>query len=179
MIIVAEVTRDGAPQAEDPEQGPDFLRHFPIGVDAVGARYFFFSQANEDCRLYREAPPKQSQEDSDAADFETVCTDLDQLMEFTDKLAESGHEGEQELHGMLQSVVLPALQDTVAARRRAEERLKNIENMRHKRSSRLQVCCWTLCSYMLWQPLCRTFFDSHFYLSLYECNCSWVRVTSW
>ena len=44
-------------QVENPEYTSDALRHHPIGEDARGNRYYYFSTNNEDCRLYREEPP--------------------------------------------------------------------------------------------------------------------------
>lgn len=33
------------------------VRQEPVGEDAQGNRYYYFSSNQEDCRLYREKPP--------------------------------------------------------------------------------------------------------------------------
>lgn len=44
-------------QAEGVEVPPNALRQEPVGEDAQGNRYYYFSPNQEDCRLYREKPP--------------------------------------------------------------------------------------------------------------------------
>jgi hypothetical protein len=46
-------------QLDDAEQASDVLRGYPIGEDSKGQRYYHFSSNHEDCRLYREEPPKR------------------------------------------------------------------------------------------------------------------------
>jgi hypothetical protein len=123
----------------------DELRHEPIGEDSKGYRYFYFSNNNEDCRLYREEPPrkrpgKKYKDKSDEALWETVCTTMEEMSDFSAKLSASRNKNDKALHDLLTTDILPKLIDTVQARRRAEERAAALEAMPKKRSSRIQVC---------------------------------------
>ena len=143
------------------------LRHLPIGEDARGCRYFFFSDQSEDCRLYREEPPGKRQgkkHKGEEALWETACITLEDLADFSARLGASRNKSDKALHEVLEGDILPQLRDTVQARRKAEERAAALEAMPKKRSSRLQVggsprdCCWGTplpgcCAKELGQPL--------------------------
>ena len=118
------------------------LRHLPIGEDAKGCRYFFFSDQNEDCRLYREEPPGRRQgkkHKGEEALWGTACITLEDLSDFSARLGASRNKSDRALHEVLEADILPQLRDTVQARRKAEERAAALEAMPKKRSSRLQV----------------------------------------
>jgi hypothetical protein len=142
----AAVTRPAVLQSENPETA-DQLRHEPIGEDSKGNRYFHFADGSEDCRLYREEPPrkrlgKKNKDKSDEALWETVCTTLEEMSDFAAKMSASRNKNDKALHDLLTTSVLPKLMDTVQARRKAEERAAALEAMPKKRSSRLQVRSW-------------------------------------
>lgn len=131
-------------QVENPEYTSDALRHYPIGEDAKGSRFYYFSTNNEDCRLYREEPPKKGwkgkDNDPDAESvWQTQTTTLEELQDFADKLAVSRNIREKMLHEVLQMQILPKLIETANARKRAEEKAAMLATMPKKRSSRLQV----------------------------------------
>ena len=128
-------------QVEDAEYSADALRHRPIGEDARGCRYFYFSFNNEDCRLYRETPPAaKAAEDVEAkASWDTVCTTIEEMTEFAEQFSASRHRGEKSMHNMLLNSIVPGLIETVAARKRAEDKAAALEAMPRKRSSRIQV----------------------------------------
>lgn len=137
------VTRPAVLQADNPETA-DHLRHKPIGEDSKGNRYFHFADNSEDCRLYREEPPrkrpgKKNKDKSDEALWETVCTTLEDMSDFAAKMSASRNKNDKALHDLLTTSVLPKLMDTVQARRKAEERAAALEAMPKKRSSRIQV----------------------------------------
>ena len=120
------------------------MRHYPLGEDARGGRYFYFSGNNEDCRLYREEPPRKRTgkrsdgPDSEAA-WETVCATLEEMAAFVEKLSASRNKSERSLHTVLANGIFPRLVETANARKRAQEKAAALEAMPKKRSSRLQV----------------------------------------
>ncbi|CAL8467238.1 g6774 [Coccomyxa elongata] len=131
-------------QAADNPETADHLRHEPIGEDSKGNRYFHFADDSEDCRLYREEPPrkrlgKKNKDRSDEALWETVCTTLEDMSDFAARMSASRNKNDKALHDLLTTSLLPKLMDTVQARRKAEERAAALEAMPKKRSSRLQV----------------------------------------
>lgn len=131
-------------QVEGPDEPAGAVRHLPIGEDSRGARYFFFSGNNEDCRLYREEPPrKRTGKKPDGLDsqagWETVCVTLEDLSEFASSLESSRNRGERSLYSTLANGILPRLVETANARKRAQEKAAALEAVPKKRSSRLQV----------------------------------------
>jgi hypothetical protein len=68
--------------------------------------------------------------------WHTASTDLEELQELVAKLARSKHGKEKELHKLLAGSILPKLEETANARRRAEEKAALYEAMPKKRSSR-------------------------------------------
>lgn len=125
----------------------DILRHEPIGEDSRGCRYFFFSDSQEDCRLYRELPPRKrpSKKHGDRALWDTVCTSLEEISDFAARLGASRNKSDRALHEFLTLQLLPKLIDTVSARKKADERAAALEAMPKKRSSRLQVISQPVC----------------------------------
>lgn len=122
----------------------DTLRHQPIGEDSKGCRYYFFSDSQEDCRLYREEPPrkrssKKLKDREHLALWDTVCTTLEEMSELASRLGASRNRHDKALHEFLTLELLPKLIDTVSARKKADERAAALEAMPKKRSSRLQV----------------------------------------
>ena len=140
---------------EGSEAAPDSLREEPIGVDIAGNRYFFFSGAEGlDCRLYMEEPPGRKQLGkrgrTPGAPWKTVCTSLEEMTGFLEKLSTSRHKAEKELHGVVADDILPQLVEATHARRKAEEKAALLEAMPRKRSNRIQVgteCCRVLPCY--------------------------------
>jgi hypothetical protein len=64
---------------------------------------------------------------------------LQEITELTERLSGSRNKAERALRDSICDDVLPGLLDSVAARKRASERLAAIEAAPRKRSSRLQV----------------------------------------
>ncbi len=132
------------PQMDDPDWNADTLRQSPVGEDSHGNRYFYFSMNHEDCRLYKESPPrkrsgrKYAGRDDEALWF-TVCTTLEEMVEFTDKMGTKRGRREKALHAYLSKEILPKLVETAAARKRAAEKAAKYEAMPRKRSSRIVV----------------------------------------
>ncbi|KAK9832938.1 hypothetical protein WJX74_002411 [Apatococcus lobatus] len=152
--IVSQALRQTAESSEQPEGS---LRHTAIGEDSRGGQYFYFSLAFEDCRLYRQQPPIRSKPKSHKkqkpadlaeaataaelgeADWETAATSVEEIEGVADSFSNSRNRAEKSLSATLVRDILPKLRETVAARRRAEERAAAIEAMPRKRSSRIQV----------------------------------------
>lgn len=138
----------------------DTLRHLPIGEDSKGCRYYFFSDSQEDCRLYREEPPRKRLSKKQAhrehlALWDTVCTTLEEISDFAARLGASRNRSDKALHEVLTLDLLPKLIDTVSARKKADERAAALEAMPKKRSSRLQVVPQPLCIPAKIKPNCR------------------------
>jgi len=126
----------------DKEYTADALREEPIGVDAEGSRYYYLGIDGEDCRLYKETPPKNRGERRfiyDNAEFSTVCTTLEELAELKDKFASSNQKTDLSLAKTLMDDIIPKLEETKAARERAIRKAERIEQMPRKRSGRLQL----------------------------------------
>ena len=129
---------------EGPDEPVGAVRHFPLGEDSRGGRYFYFSGNNEDCRLYREEPPrkrtgkKPDGSDSEAG-WETVCVTVEEISEHAQQLDTTKSKSERTLHSVLTNGILPRLVETANARKRAQEKAAALEAMPKKRSSRLQV----------------------------------------
>lgn len=122
----------------------DTLRHQPVGEDSKGCRYYFFSDSQEDCRLYREEPPRKRLSNKQThrehlALWDTVCTTLEEISDFAARLGASRNKSDKALYEFLTLELLPKLIDTVSARKKADERAAALEAMPKKRSSRLQV----------------------------------------
>ncbi len=144
-------------QSESSEQAEGSLRQDPLGEDSRGGQYFYFAQGFEDCRLYRQQLPIKPKTKSHKkvkpallaeataaielgeAGWETVATTLEEIEELSDRFSTSRNRSEKSISSRLASDILPRLRETVAARRRAEERAAAIEAMPRKRSSRIQV----------------------------------------
>ncbi len=71
--------------------------------------------------------------------WHTACSSLEELQALVAKLAGSKHSKEKELHKLLAGSILPKLEETANARRRAEEKAALYEAMPKKRSSRWVV----------------------------------------
>ena len=69
----------------------DDLRTEPIGEDAKGCLYYFFSSSGwEDCRLYRTEPPAgKKAAKKEGPRWQTVCTTLEELQAFAEQLSSS------------------------------------------------------------------------------------------
>ncbi len=81
-------------QVELADSSVDALRQEPVGEDSKGNLYYYFSFNNEDCRLYRQEPPqkksaKRRRSGSDDAQWETVCTTIEEMAGFVDSLSAS------------------------------------------------------------------------------------------
>lgn len=136
-------------QIENPEYAAASggLRTYPIGEDAQGSRYFFFSSGNEDCRLFREDPPwqpkapggqQQQEPDLDEqASWHTECTTLEQLQAFAGRMADSRNRREKQLGDLLLAQILPRLVATAEQRRRQEEKQALYDQAPKKRSGRI------------------------------------------
>ena len=79
-------------QVEQGDGSVDALRQEPVGEDSRGNLYYFFSFNNEDCRLYKQEPParksaKRRRSGSDDAQWETVCTSVEEMASFVDVLS--------------------------------------------------------------------------------------------
>ncbi|KAK9815143.1 hypothetical protein WJX73_008682 [Symbiochloris irregularis] len=143
--VECPVVRDAIRRVVDgPDEPAGSLRHFPVGEDSRGGRYFYFSGNNEDCRLYREEPPrkksgKRTDGPHEQATWETVCTTLEDIEGLADKFTASKHKAERSLHTVLADGILPRLVETANARKRAQEKAAALEALPKKRSSRLQL----------------------------------------
>ena len=133
------------PQADGVDHPADALRDEPLGEDAKGNLYYFFSTAGEDCWLYRQEPPRKRQPKKqwpaggDEGRWETVCTTLEELEQLIERLSASRNRDEKRLHDELVEDIQPMLVETAGARRKAEERAAAMEAVPKKRSSRLQA----------------------------------------
>ncbi|KAL0055404.1 hypothetical protein WJX82_000047 [Trebouxia sp. C0006] len=121
----------------------DGLRQEPVGEDTKGNLYYYFSFNNEDCRLYRQEPPfkksaKRRRSGGEDAQWETVCTTVEEMADFVESLSAARIGKDKALHDLIATDILPQLIESAAARRRAEEKQAAIEAMPKKRSSRLQ-----------------------------------------
>ncbi|KAA6421434.1 MAG: hypothetical protein FRX49_08711 [Trebouxia sp. A1-2] len=121
----------------------DGLRQEPVGEDTKGNLYYYFSFNNEDCRLYRQEPPfkksaKRRRSGGEDAQWETVCTTVEEMADFVESLSAARTGKDKALHDLIATEILPQLIESAAARRRAEEKQAAIEAMPKKRSSRLQ-----------------------------------------
>lgn len=126
----------------DKDYTADALREEPIGVDADGSRYYYLGIDGEDCRLYKETPPKNRGERKfiyDNAEFSTACTTLEELVTLKENLASSKQKSDQDLAKSLADDIIPKLEETKAARERAIRKAERIEQMPKKRSGRLQI----------------------------------------
>lgn len=135
---------------DHPDYTADALRRRPIGVDYKGSRYFFFSSEYEDCRLYREDPPKQvvmrkgkkvyvdMEEGEGETTWHTQATTLEELQRFAASFKGSKHRGEKLLSDKLFRDIIPGLIETELTRRKAEEKQAYLESLPKKRSSRIQ-----------------------------------------
>ena len=126
----------------DKDYTADALREEPIGVDAEGSRYYYLGIDGEDCRLYKETPPKNRGERKfiyDNAEFSTVCTTLEELARLKESLASSKQKSDRDLAKRLADDIIPKLEETKAARERAIRKAERIEQMPKKRSGRLQL----------------------------------------
>lgn len=143
-------------QADGVDHPADALRDEPLGEDAKGNLYYFFSTAGEDCWLYRMEPPRKRQPKKqwpaggDEGRWEPVCTTLEELEQLIARLSASRNRDERHLHDELVEDIQPMLLETAGARRKAEERAAALEAVPKKRSSRLQarllqaacLCTW-------------------------------------
>ncbi|KAK9843428.1 hypothetical protein WJX81_001990 [Elliptochloris bilobata] len=140
--VVREATK--LQSADGVDHPADALRDEPLGEDAKGNLYYFFSTAGEDCWLYQMEPPrkriaKRQRLTSGEALWEPVCTTLEELADFIQRLSTSRNREEKRLHDELVEDIQPMLLETAGARRKAEERAAAMEAVPKKRSSRLQV----------------------------------------
>ena len=132
-------------QADGVDHPADALRDEPLGEDARGNLYYFFSTAGEDCWLYRMDPPRKRQPKKqwpaggDEGRWEPVCTTLEELAQLIERLSASRNRDEKRLHDELVGDIQPMLVETAGARRKAEERAAALEAVPKKRSSRLQA----------------------------------------
>jgi hypothetical protein len=114
----------------------------PIGDDATGGKYFFFSYGSENCRLYRVEPLSKGanrKSDYEETSWETVCASVADISTFLAQLSSSRSTPEQRLAEVLSADILPRLIETSSARRRAGEKAAGLEGAPRKRSSQVQV----------------------------------------
>lgn len=115
----------------------DSVRSSPIGIDRNGKRYYFFSYEGEDCWLFSQTP--SSSETTEKDSWKAACTTLEDFQEFVREFGRRARHNacEKVLYSHLNRVILPKLQSTAAARKRADEKAFMLEMARNKRSSRL------------------------------------------
>lgn len=78
-------------QGEGGDVPADDLRTEPIGEDAKGCLYYFFSSSGwEDCRLYRMDPPAgKKAAKKEGPRWQTVCTTVEEMQAFAEQLSSS------------------------------------------------------------------------------------------
>jgi len=142
---IRPLTPRRAPQADGVDHPADALRDEPLGQDAQGNLYYFFSTGGEDCWLYRAQPPhppgakRRAGGGGGDARWEPACTTLEGLEDLIRRLGASRNRDEKKLADELAEDIQPMLLETAGARRRAEERAAAMEALPKKRSSRLQA----------------------------------------
>lgn len=103
LSMVSDVISNAADtsqlQVELAESSVDALRQEPIGEDNKGNLYYYFSFNNEDCRLYRQEPPlkksaKRRRSSTDDAQWETICTTVEEMADFVESLNASRYADE-------------------------------------------------------------------------------------